>query len=268
PHEAPAAEKVIPMTCAFCQHQWTEPYSKAGKNVICPNAECRQRMKVPEPKEDVPEDWRQHKTKLPSLAKEKHEKLEDVQDAGEAKIVSGKALQEADATGVEIEPRSLKDKLFNVFLVVTVLGLIVGGIWYWRSSAGVEGENRLMADAQKEFDKIAGELPPDEKVLSSAVLHAAAAEYALMRTGNGKDLKPAYDLRLKAGGEVAQQQGPERNAIAGELALAVLAFGGTDEQAKEQLRFRWLPDTSGGPTKLNERNHNVHEQLRQTLALL
>ena len=96
------------MTCNFCGHQWTEPMAKAGKNTLCPNPECRQRLRVPEPKEDVPDDWRQQKTKLPSGAKQHFEKLEGVQDAAEAKIVSGEALREADATGIEYEPRSLQ----------------------------------------------------------------------------------------------------------------------------------------------------------------
>ena len=78
--------------------------------------ECRQRIRVPEPKEDVPDDWRQKKTKLPSGAKQHFEKLEGVQDAGEAKIVSGEALREADATGIEYEPRSVQAE--GVFRVI------------------------------------------------------------------------------------------------------------------------------------------------------
>src|SRR5437868_5704999 len=56
--EKAPTEKVIPVECPFCNAKWTEPYSKAGKNVLCRNEECRQRVKVPEPKEDTPEDWR------------------------------------------------------------------------------------------------------------------------------------------------------------------------------------------------------------------
>src|SRR5580698_4340541 len=81
--EQAPAEKVIPMTCTFCEHKWTEPFSKAGKNTLCPNPECRQRIKVPEPKSDEPIDWRQTKTKLPSGAKQHFEKLEGVEDAAE-----------------------------------------------------------------------------------------------------------------------------------------------------------------------------------------
>ena len=117
---AAPAEKAIPMTCSFCGHQWSEPMSKAGKNTLCP--ECRHRLKVPEPKEDVPDDWRQQKTKLPSGAKERHEKLEGVQDAADAKVVSGEALRGADA-GIEYEPRSFKKRLSQPVGAVAVICL-------------------------------------------------------------------------------------------------------------------------------------------------
>ena len=74
--EQPAETAVIAMTCSHCDHKWTEPASKAGKNVLCANPECRQRLKVPEPKGNKQVDWRQQGSQLPSLAKQAHEKLE------------------------------------------------------------------------------------------------------------------------------------------------------------------------------------------------
>ncbi len=38
--EQSEAQKLIPVTCKFCDHKWTESIAKAGKNVLCP--ECRQ----------------------------------------------------------------------------------------------------------------------------------------------------------------------------------------------------------------------------------
>src|SRR6185503_16270787 len=101
PEGAPGAsgpapvEKTIPVSCNYCGHNWTEPMSKAGKNTLCPNPECRQRIRVPEPKVEKFHDWRQQNTKLPSLAKQDRPQLEGVQDAAEAKVVSGESLREA-----------------------------------------------------------------------------------------------------------------------------------------------------------------------------
>jgi hypothetical protein len=272
-----SAEKVIAMTCNFCQHAWTEPLSRAGKNILCPNPECRQRLKVPEPKEDDGGDWRHQKTKLPEAARQNQPKLEGVQDAGAVKLVSQKSLVEADATGEEIEPRSLKDKLFNLFLIVGVLGAIGLGFWYLKGRRTEINDDNLMADARKEFDKAIPAFKPPEAtqnsassnaVACSAVLNLAAAEYAL-RHNEPKKFKEAFDFFAKARAEASTQTGPGRNALLGEVALAILEFGGTDEQAKEKIRFRWLPDTDTGRTaKMSEQVHSIHEQLATTLGSL
>ncbi len=269
PEEKPA-EKTIPMVCKFCDHKWEVPWSLAGKNTLCPNPECRQRVKVPEPQEDVPTDWRQQKSKLPSMAKQNYEKPEDVQDAADAKHISSQTAKDAGLLDEEIEPRSLKDKLFNVFLAVAVFGSIALGIWYLTTRRTVVQEEQLMADARKELDQVRGELPEGD--LTSAVLDLAATEYAL-RHDEAKKLKEAQEVFARGVREVrgtpGQAMAPLRNAMAAEFALAALAFGGTDEQAKEQLRFRWQPDTDTGRiVKMSERTHTVHELLSQTLALL
>ncbi|HEV3437838.1 MAG TPA: hypothetical protein VG122_10790 [Gemmata sp.] len=266
--EKNSTEKVIAMTCTFCEHKWTEPFSKAGKNTLCPNPECRQRLKIPEPKTDEPVDWRQTKTKLPSGAKQNFEKLEGVEDAAEAKIVSGTALREADATGIEIEPRSLKEKMLIGLTIFGLLFAVGFGIWYLMRSRTSGQEDQLLVEARKEFDETAKELPTNEAGLCSAVLNAAAAEYAL-RQNTTEKLKEAHSLFGKARDDLRKQAPvPERNAVGAELALAVVAFGGSDEQVKEQLRYRWQPDISTGKLKINEQSQTVHDELRQVLGLL
>jgi len=203
---APAGGKTIAMTCQFCDHKWREPWSKAGKNTLCPNPECRQRVKVPEPKEHVPTDWKQAKSKLPTLAKQNYEKLEGVQDAGDLKMVSGVSLKQADATGEEYEPRPLKQKVMFVMLGVGLLATVVGGIWYFTNRRTAVNEEQLMADAQKEladtrkeWAAVADKKDPKAEWaaadggLTSAVLNLAAAEYAL-RFNDTKKTKEAHEL--------------------------------------------------------------------------
>jgi hypothetical protein len=289
PQQQPAtpAEKVIPMTCQFCDHKWNEPWAKAGKNTLCPNPECRQRVKVPEPKEEVPTDWRQAKSKLPTMAKQNFEKLEGVQDAADTKMVSGKALVDADATGVEYEPRPLKQK---VMIGLTAFGLIAAvafGIWYFLNRRTTVNEEQLMADARKELADVLREWPkaqnPDaptaeekmkaewvasEGALYSALMNLAGAEYAL-RYDDAKKTAEAHELFGKARDDLRAAQGPARNMVAAELAFAVLAFGGTEEQAKEGIRIRWQPGSGGGAQpRMNERVRTVHGELTTVLGLL
>ena len=47
PDEVPVETRVIGVKCDNCDHQWTEPWDKQGKNVLCP--ECRTRQRVPVP---------------------------------------------------------------------------------------------------------------------------------------------------------------------------------------------------------------------------
>lgn len=269
PTDAPPQEKVIPMTCEYCGHQWAEAWAKGGKNTLCPNPECRQRMKVPEPKEDIPQDWRHQKTNLPSLAKKNFEKLEGVQDAEDVKIVSGQALREADATGEEIEPRPLKDKVFIGLTVAALVGGCVFGVWYLMQSRTESKEEALMADALKNYGDVSKTMEKADAGLSAAVLHVADSEYALM--DNTKDeTKKAHEAFVKARDAVRHHPpGLGRNAVAAELALAVLNFGGTEEQAREEVRYRWEPDAAAARVaRINQRPRTIHEELRQTASLL
>lgn len=220
--DAPAQEKVIPMTCTYCDHKWTEPWSKAGKNTLCPNPECRQRQKVPEPKEDKPADWRQQKTKLPTGAKQNFEKLEGVVSAGEVRNVSGKAMEDAGLMEDLYEPRSLKPYILLGLGAVALLAGVVFGIWSLVRSRGEVREEQLIADARKEFDAKSADLSPAGSGLSSALLYGAAAEYALDKTLENRDakkLKEAQEAFDKARNDVRKQPpGPERHAVAAELA--------------------------------------------------
>lgn len=266
--EAPPAEQVIAMTCTYCAHNFTVPLAMGGKNTLCPNPECRQRLRVPEPKDTKAEDWRQAKTKLPSLAKEAQQKLEGVQDAGDTRMVSGKALQEAGAIEVEYEPRPLKQKILFGLLSAAALGSIVFGVVYWMRSGQQEEEDRLMAEARQELDQTRNELLPTEAGFYSALLNAAAAEYAL-RKNIPEMLKQAHELLGNARDELRKAPvGPCRNVIGGELALLVIAFGGTEDQVREQIRLRWQPETGNQIVRVNEKTVAVHTELRQTLALL
>jgi hypothetical protein len=268
PQEQAPVEKVISMTCTVCEHKWTEPFSKAGKNTLCPNPDCRYRIKVPELKGDEQQDWRQTKTKLPSGAKQNFEKLEGVEDAAEAKIVSGAALREADATGIEIEPRTLKEKLVIGLTVFAIIAGVSLGIFYLVRARTNDNHDRLMADARKAFEDSRKELAPVDDALFSAVLNLSAAEYAL-RQNTTEKLKEAHNLFGKARDDLKDlPPTAEKNAVATEIALAAVALGGSDEQVKEQVRYRWLPDLSSGRLKMNERTHTVYEELRQSLGLL
>lgn len=269
------ADKAIAVECKYCNHKWTEPLARAGKNTLCPNPECRQRVKIPEVEPDAQDGgWRAPRTKLPSLAKEHAQKLDGVVDAAaDATIVSRKALVEADATGEEFEPRSLKQMALFGFVIVALVGGLIYGVVSLLTGHANDKENKLMRQSIEEFAKTsalpAGEVPV-EVPLCSAVLSIAAGEHAVRHTDGEpkKKLQEAMEHFAKARDALRKAPpGAARNAVAGELAVALLVLGGTEQQAKDQHRIRWAPELTIRP-RLNERVYTVHEELRQTLTLV
>jgi hypothetical protein len=269
--DPPAAEAVesssIAMNCNYCGHQWQEPLSKAGKNVLCP--ECRQRLRVPEPQGKATTDWRQAQTRLPSLARQNQEKLDGVVDASEAQLVSGQALSQAGVTEVELEPRPLREKLLIAGVILTVLGGIVGSILYFLNRRQVQQDEHLLAQLQTYWQEGMQELRPTEATLGKALLYLILAEEAL-RWDRPDKFKEAHEHLQKARAELRNAPVSSlRHVLSAECALLTLRFGGDESQVSAQTRFGWLPDRSNRPGSLRgERSRSIHEELRLALALL
>ncbi|VTR95612.1 unnamed protein product [Gemmata massiliana] len=267
--EKDAAAQLIPIECQHCNHKWTEPLARAGKNTLCPNPECRQRVKIPEAKNDAPLDWRVERSKLPSMAKERAQKLEGVQDMADLQQLSTKTIQEK-VIEVEYEPRPLKQKVtFALVIVGALLGTTLGvrSCYVGRVE---RGEDRLMVEAQEEFAKSTGALPandaPPEAQLCSALLYIAGGEHAARH----KEPKIKEALEQFAKARDAIRKAPpslSRNAVGGELAASILILGGSEQQARDQVRIRWTPGTDL-KTRPNERLYTVLDELRQSLELL
>ena len=277
--EETAAETAIPMTCPHCDHKWTEPFAKAGKNTLCPNEECRQRIKVPEPKKgEARDNWRSTASGKPSLAKENFEKPADVMDA-EAKVVSREAYVKGGGAEQDYEPIPLKRRLFVGFLIATPILLLAAGIWMIVAWRGSRGEEVKLDEAVAEFNASREELDPVHACLGAAILQIADGEHALHPRKMDKDkaLTLAREHFTKARTEIQQSgqkdaQGKaasDRYAVASELALAIIGLGGSDEEVKAGERYRWEPEAPGNrPLRVNEQVRTVHEELRQALGLL
>ena len=277
--EDTAAEQAIPMVCPHCDHRWIEPYAKAGKNTLCPNPECRQRVKVTPPKKgDVPQDWRSGASNKPTLAKENFEKPADVMDA-EARVVGKEAWQKGGGAEQDLEPVTLKRRLFIYSLIAAPILLLGIGIYFLVTWSVGHREKIKLDDAFKGFAAAREELAPAEGCLYSAILELAAGEHALHPKSMEKDkaltlarehfTKARTELQQAAQKDAKGATTPERFAVTGELALALLGLGGNDDQVKDASRIRWVPDApTNRPLRVNERTHTVHEELQRTLGLM
>lgn len=268
-----AKPTVIDMTCAVCETKWTEPAEKAGKNVLCP--ECQHRQKVPVPQSEKGKDWRAAAAG-PSLAKENFERPADVM-GGEARIVSKEAWTQGGGAEQELEPLSVGRRLMWAAVVAAPLLLLLGGGYYAWSVWSSRGQDRFVEEAAAEF--AADDWAPAEAPVAEAVLHTAAGEYELTHTADrDKAVKKAADHFAKARRKLQEAAGkddpkrptgPERAAAAAELAAAQVGLGGTDAEVKAGERYRWQPEApTGRPLRVNERPVTVFNELQLTLGLL
>jgi len=278
PKDQQPGDAPVPVTCAFCDHKWTETRDKAGKNVLCPNPECRQRNKVPVPKDEKPKNWRDEDTG-PSLRKELFEKPSDVVTSGDSGYVGKKSLEGAGAIDHLYEPVPLKRRLFFALLILTPIVGLGYGVWVLVTTIGGTRDDRLVADAIKDF-KPDG-LPAGEGPLFSALLYTAAGQYELLETVAAQKeaaLKEALTKFSKARDDLREAGkkddpkkggGAVRFAVGAELALAQLGLGGTDEEVTAGTRYRWVPQAAGNrKLRVNEKVTDVHTELGRTLQLV
>jgi predicted Zn finger-like uncharacterized protein len=259
-------ERQIAVVCEVCDHKWSEPASKVGKIVLCP--ECKHRQRIPEPKKKTA-DWRDPSggrrlmEKGPELPKD----LEEMQ----MKEASYGSLKQAGVIEEEqFEPRPLKQKLMFAALGLALLGGIAGGVWWFLRSRSEGQENLMMATAVDEIKEIKdeGPLPKGQPPLFRAVVHLAAGEYhARMNTEEG--LKQS----LRNFGDVLQDlnaapRSLERDAIYSELAVALLAVGGDNDQVKSKTRIAWSPQNTSTNQPGTGQTRFVQVELRQLLTAM
>ena len=145
------------MTCQFCDHKWTEPITKAGKNVLCP--ECRQRIRVPGTERRHSPGLAASQDQATHFGETERREPNDVQDAADVKYVKAESLQKADATGIEYEPRPLKQQIMFVLIPIMLIGgLGYGGCYLVRRSSD-RNENSSMASALAQSDEASRNCP-------------------------------------------------------------------------------------------------------------
>ncbi len=266
PDEVAAETRVIGVKCSNCEHQWSEPWEKQGKNVLCPECRSRQRVPVPDAKGGKT-DWR--KDGMP--AGRKIEKLEGVTSSADAGYVTGESLRAAGLGRAELEPRPLWQKLAAVGVPLALVALLGLGVAAYRGSRADSKELEGMSLALKDLPADDSPLPRGESPLFRAGIFLAAGEYAARREDKTpKQLAEALTHFGRARQELEDQPSSfGRDALFVELAAAQLALGGTPEQADAGQRLRYVPPAVGASrARISEKSHDVQGELKQTFTAM
>ena len=266
PNAPAVAEQQVEVVCLMCDFKWNEPSSKIGKNVICPD--CKHRQKIPERKIKKA-DWRDPNADKPGGARGP-ELPEDLK-AQQTRQVQFESLKDAGAVADDVEPRSLMAKLkFGLAGAAVLVAVAALGLWYFNSRR--EGkENQYMAEALKEIPeyKDDGPMAKGQAALCRALLLIAAGEYSA-RSDDKAKFKDAVGQFNSARDELQKApKSPERDLLVGELAVALLALGGDEEQVLKEVKIRWSPqDQQLARAPIGGDLGYVQKQLRQVLSIL
>ena len=262
PDQVATDQRVIPITCNACDHKWDVPWAMQGKNVLCP--ECRGLNKVPVQRVVKAADWKTGGGR-PSMARV--EELDGVIASTDVGRVSGEALVKSGAATVNYEARPASFWLLFVGLPL----LLVAASWYGVRSLSRSGsdtrEANYMVLALKDQDENLKDaaVPAPEQPLVRGALALTAGEY-FARMDDPAKLKEALTQFTRARQELdGASASAGRTHLLGELAVAQLLLGGSDDQAIGGTRVRWKP---GGRAKMNEKQFSVQGELSDTLAAL
>ncbi|MGL6075064.1 MAG: hypothetical protein ACRC8S_12970 [Fimbriiglobus sp.] len=263
--DTPTETRTIPMTCTECDHQWTEPWDKQGKNTVCPA--CRVRQKVPVPvTKGGKTDWRVDN----KPAGAKRETLEGVASSTDAGYASGESLRQAGLGKPELEPLPLWKKVSVVAAPILLIGLVIFGVMSYSKSRTDNKADDAMKLALNDLPPDDSILPKTEILLFRALLRLQAGEYLARKEKKSKELQEALDHFGKARQDLegaAVSFG--RDQVFQELAISVLALGGTQEEIDAQQRIRWQPQASGSRrVQVNEKIYDVQGELRQIFTAM
>lgn len=241
-----APKNTIDFDCDFCGDPVSMPLDMAGKQSPCPH--CRRVVRVPVPKINVRENWRDAKKNIaPSAAKVNQvEAVEGVQ-GGRAVGVSYDALKEAGVIQAPPKPPiGLMGWIRRAAIAVAVAGLGVG-IYFVLSQA------RTKSKDERTFEQVRDDVAKSEKLKAMPVLKAEAermiAETLLVKRSIPKTGQKALEAFQAARGILSSLPSSRSNDAAEsldadlmliDLALATLELGAqNNDDLLTRERLEW-----------------------------
>ncbi|HEX3152424.1 MAG TPA: hypothetical protein VHR66_30400 [Gemmataceae bacterium] len=231
-----AAEEMIQVTCAGCDHVWSVEASKEGKNVLCP--ECRKPNRVPMRKKVEKADWRSGGGG-PSLAKretglDREGAFGNVAATGISEGTAREIVKERQAEEEPEEKRKRRIKWFvRTMAVIAVLGVAIYFIAKQRRESVADAK---MIDAVDELTKGPNKTA-DARL--TCLIHRAHAEYLIRTSESTKEANDAVNMLTKARTDATNAPKIASAELAGlmaEVANTIPYFVGTPEQVDKGSR--------------------------------
>jgi hypothetical protein len=265
----PVETKLIDLNCPYCDEPIQFPSNLAGKREPCP--ECKRILKVPEPVKKDPKDWRKVETRGPSGARQPDQPAPE--GAWGSTTVRGVGQETLEKAGVlpKTQPRRTVWQRVRWPVLVASLALVLGvGGWMGHRWWGHRAADRALGEALAFADT------PEATPLIQAAVAIGAGEYYLNSRAS-HDRPPAKEANNQFGKALttlrSAPKNDERDALLGDLALALVELGGDQEETDAELRLSWdevqkrlvatLADIANGEARLQTLRRVAHRLLER-----
>ena len=227
----------VEFDCPMCGDSIKLPTELAGKNAQCP--ECRNIIRVPQPKADKPKDWRDINKKGPVAAIiNLPEQLDDAWGTEVKGRVSREALEGAGAIEIEVEPVGWRGRIRKLLIAAAVVGAVTLLFFGIRRNREIKHDKDIIAQA-REFVK-EQEKDPKKKVHPVLVAEIERAD-GVLQLGQDKPGK-AREQFLKARAMIqdnAKDSMVEQDFYLIDLARTQFDMGGTEDEIRANKRIDW-----------------------------
>jgi hypothetical protein len=231
----PVETKLIDLNCPYCDEPIQFPSNLAGKREPCP--ECKRIIKVPEPVKQDPKDWRKVEVHGPSGARQPDQPApEGAWGSTTVRGVGQETLQKAGVLPTTQPPRTLWQSVRWPVLGVSLVLVLGAGGWIGHRWWGHRAAERAIGEA------LAFAATPEAPPLVQAAVAIGAGEYyENSRASHARP--PAVEANNQFGKALttlrSAPKSDKRDALLGDLALALMELGGDQPETDAELRLSW-----------------------------
>ena len=246
----------IDFTCTYCDEALHLPIDQAGKQIPCPNAECKRIIKVPVPQVKEKKDWRKMDRRGPAAAiVNQPEAIENAWGTEEATKARQDSLKQAGVIETPVKPGiGITGWLTRAFYALCILGVLAGATVFASKFLANRESHNAIKDIEAMLD------PRSPKIIDP--LQAAEAKLAVglqqLQGGRPNDAKTSFQAaRAYAKSRLEKQNADDpclnEQLFLIDLAIAQIELGGSDDEFRSKVKLEWS---------------QVPKELSDTLSLL
>lgn len=240
-----AAPKTIEFVCQWCDETVQVPIEQGGKQIQCPNAECRRIVKVPMPKVEGKKDWRKMDRRGPAAALiNQPEELEDAWGTETATRARQDSLAKAGAVEAPRKPPvGAFGWIYRGFVTLCVIGLAGAGVFGILRLRSSNKQHQAIDEIEKlvraDDPKIKDPLLRAEAHRTLALLYLREPTGAIKAMRNFEAAVGLVEVKPMEGGAADKKAPVNEELFLIDLAVSQVELGGSEDEAIAKKKKQW-----------------------------